>query len=277
MGRPKAAVLKKFKDYDKLHTVQTKMMSGVTFNTLLPIKETKEFFVSCEVWAYCASKFKKKKKNVEKLEVNIPILKDAEAIEFLNKHAWNDKDLYEDETEASEFLKRLYPNHKFVYFYELDYLLGAYIQGSLISYDEEGNVEEPTERDLKQRGNYTRKYHMFFGVRPEDNVPHIAKLFKAYRDYNKEKLGDKYDDKENTRLYGLYADAQEKYLMENNDLTELFITLAKHGVCLPMYFTNGTADWYKEKYGKTCAYAHAGEVFFIPTEDTVYLNVRRHF
>ena len=279
MGRPKAVIHENFHLYDKLHTEQTRMMSGVEMTTLHPIKETKEYYMGIEVWAYCASKFKRKKKNLKNLEVNINVLTDSKGVEFLKKHSWSDKVLGQDETEASDFLKRLYPNKKFIYFYELDSILGAFNHGNFVRYDrdENGNhittESEPREGDLDQRAYYTHKYNKWF----MNDVPHIKKLYDKYHKYRNEKGNKNYDEKEKTRLFGEYYDAERKYVMENFDLTDTFRKLGEHAVCLPMSFSDPTAEWYEEKYGKTCAYSHAGEVFFIVTEGTIYLNVKRHF
>ena len=69
-------------------------------------------------------------------------------------------------------------------------------------------------------------------------------------------------------MYSVY----QKY-----NLTPLFIEIGKHSVCYPVAFTDGTADWHKEKYGKTCSYAHAGEIYFVVTPDAVYFEIKRHF
>ena len=139
---------------------------------------------------------------------------------------------------------------------------------------------EPTENDLKSRGRFTHKYNRFFATRKDQNIPHIKQLYNAYHNYTKEGLEglqEKYDEDEKHRLFEVYYNAEQEYLMKYHDMTDLFITLSRHGVCLPMYFSDGTADWHKEKYGKSCSYAHAGEVFFIPTKDAIYLNINRHF
>ena len=277
MGRPQTVSIKTFPKYDKLHTEQTKMMSGISFNTLYPIKETPLFYMSCEVWAYCASKFKKKKKNLPKLEVNIPTLTDKESIDFLaEKVRKGDKYIKDDVLEAKTFLQRLYPDHEYKFFYELDYIFNGYIQGDYISYDSDGNVEEPTEYELKHRAYVSTKYNRFIGMRKDEPVTHLKVLYEKYQAYEKIK-GDKKSGDIKQELYNEFADAQEKYILEHHDMTDMFIKISQHGVCLPMAFTNNTAEWSKEKYGKLVGYAHAGECFFVVTPDTIYLNVKRHF
>tara|TARA_R110000796_G_scaffold11198_1_gene37332 strand:- start:675 stop:1514 length:840 start_codon:yes stop_codon:yes gene_type:complete len=279
MGRPQTVSIKTFPKYDKLHTQITKMMSGISFNTLYPIKETPLFYISCEVWAYCANKFKIKKKNLDKLEVNIPTLTDTEAIKFLADKVWKSSDIAKDGDvlEAKTFLQRLYPNHEYKFFYELDVLFSGYIQGDFISYDRDGNVEEPSEHQLDNRAYYSRKYNQFIGIGKDNEIPHIKTLWDIYQTFNKTARKGKEDDDKGQELYNAYANAQEKYIMEHCDMTEIFIKLGKHGVCLPMAFTNNTAQWSKDKYGKLVGYAHAGECFFIVTPKIIYLNVKRHF
>lgn len=277
MGRPQAVSIKTFPKYDKLHTELTKMMSGISFNTLYPIKETEQFYLSCEVWAYCASKFKIKKKNLSKLEVNIPILTDKKAIKFLADNVWKGDDFIKDDVlEAKTFLQRLYPDHKYKFFYELDVIFGGYIHGHFIRYDKDGNVKEPTKHELDRRAYYSHRYNRFIGI-GKNEIPHIKELYDKYCEYKKEEIGDDYNKDKKQELYNAFSDAQEEYIMKHCDMTETFITLSKHGVCLPMAFTNNTAEWSKEKYGRLVGYAHSGECFFIVTPDTIYLNVTRHF
>lgn len=277
MGRPQAVSIKTFPLYDKLHTEMTKMMSGVSFNTLYPIKETPLFYLSCEVWAYCASKFKRKKKNLPKLEVNIPTLTDKTCVDFLADKVWKgDKHMENDVLEAANFLRRLYPNHEYKFFYELDVIFGGYINGDYISYDRDGNLEEPTPHQLKHRAYYSAKYNRFIGMRKDEPVTHLKELYEKYIAYEEIK-GDKESADKSQALYNAFADAQEEYIMEHHDMTDMFIKISKHGVCLPMAFTNNTAEWSREKYGKLVGYAHAGECFFVVTPDVIYLNVKRHF
>jgi hypothetical protein len=277
MSRPKKVVYENFKNYDKLHSEPTKMISGVQLNILYPIKETKEYYISCEVWASCASQFKRKKKNIGKLEVNIKTLTDKESVNFLEKNCWGGKELDSDEKEASEFLRKLYPEHKFKYFYELSNLINSFSSGKFVRYDNSGNEAEATERDKDVRGSYIHKYNLMYGVIEENNVPHVKALYDKYDSYRKDKDSPNYSEDKQNELFSAYFEAERKYLYENLDMTSIFRSVGEHAVCLPMAFSNGTADWYKEKYGETCAYAHAGESFFVVTSDSIFIDVSRHF
>lgn len=163
MGRPKRVSFKTFAEYNKLHTKKTKMMSGVEQTTLYPVKETKEFYQSIEVWAYCASKFRMKKKNVE-LKIDIPIITDEKTVQFLNEKCWKDyvkKSFVEERTdmiEAVAYLDKVFPKHEKVYFYELGGLIGLYVQGTLVSFDDNGKVEERSEHNKEQIEYYKSKY-----------------------------------------------------------------------------------------------------------------------
>ncbi len=267
MGRPKAVNIDTFHLYDKLHTKKTKMMSGVEMTTLYPIKETEQFYMSIEVWAYCASKFKHKKEGFT-LSVDIPVISDQKTIDFLDKkakHNWMERRKDESETkEIVAMLDRLYPNHKKAYFYELDSIISGYNNGAFLSYDKDGNIEEPTEHDIKERKYYTHKYNRFY-----HDVPEIKQAYEAY--------DNETDQKKKTEKFSIYSDLEENYAYENNCLDDVFLNIGKNSVCYPVAFTRNTAEWSKEKYGKLIGYAHAGEIYFVVTPDTIYFEVKRHF
>ncbi len=268
MGRPKAVNIETFHLYDKLHTKKTKMMCGVEMTILYPIKETKDFYLSHEVWAYCASKFKAKKKGF-KLSVDIPAITDQKTIDFLNEEAWHDwaeKEKEESEMkEALGMLNKLFPNHKKIYFYELNSILTAFNHGTLISYDDKGNIKEPSENQLKRRKNMTHKYHMYSG----HDVPEIKKAYDTYHKAKKE------SDK--TEKYKIYHELTTNHAYINSCLDDVFLNIGKNAVCYPVAFTKSTADWSKDKNGKLIGYAHAGEIFFVVTPDAVYFETTRHF
>lgn len=264
MGRPRGVNFKTFHLYDKLHTEKTKMYSGVEMTTLYPIKETDHYYVSPEVWAYCASRFKAKKYKTT-LNVDIPILTDEKAIEVLERRAWKDwvvKKINEDKSdmkEAISLLDKVFPNKEKLYYFELDSLLGAYNQGSFISYDKEGNIEEPTQHCLENRVYYNSKCYM--GGKDEKLTALYAKL-----------KGEK-DEK----ALGKIFDAIEQYKFEHYNVVPQLIEIGKHSVCYPVAFSDNTAEWSKEKYGKLLGYAHAGEIFFVATPDKVFFEIKRHF
>ncbi len=231
MGRPKAVILKNFKEYNLFHTEKTKMFSGVSITSLYPVKETDQFYRSIETWCYCTYIFKCKKRNVE-LTVSIPTIIDEKTISFLNKHIYNGclgEHQKRDLTEAESLLDRVFPDRKKVFFYELDKIIGDYIDGNFERFDCETGMPEPlTDDDMLNQRYYNWK---FSGGRVEKLI---------------------------------------------NVVSELTI-IGRNAVCYPVAFTRGTADWYMEKHGKTCPYAHAGEIFFVSTPDTIFFNVARHY
>jgi hypothetical protein len=268
MGRPKAANLKTFSLYNLLHTVKTKMYCGVELTTLHSIKENAIWYTSIEVWAFCASKFKAKKKNVT-LSVDIPLVTDEKAIAFLNKHCWAnrvEKEINDNDSETIEIvaaLKKLFPDKEPVYFYELDSLIVAWCNGSFLSYDDNGNVETPRKHHIDNQKYYSNKY-----IRSVD-APHIVALEKKWTDEKNKELKERYLDE--------YFNAKEEYVFKHHNLTDVFIEICKNAVCYPFIFSKNTAEWSREKYGKLVGYAHAGEIFFVQTPDKVFFNVTRHF
>ncbi len=271
MGRPKAVIFEKFHLYDKLHTKKIKMMSGTEITTLYPIKETDLFYRSIEVWASCSYHFKHKKKDF-KLEVNIPVIEELKTQQFLNKKCWagwvakclNDNDKRTSEMkESTELLSKLFPDKKLVYFYELNSIIHAYCSGTFISYDNNGNIEEPSEHNMKNRKYYTHKYEKF--------IPD-ASLIKLRDKWTSEK-----DEKKSEVYLTEYHTAEEEYAYKNHCLDNVFIEIGKNAVCYPVAFSKGTAEWSKEKDGKYIAYAFAGEIYFVVTKDAVYFETCRHF
>lgn len=266
MGRPKAVNLKTFNQYDKLHTTKVKMYSGVEMTALYPIKETDEFYRSIESWSYCASTFKAKKKNCT-LEVNIPIITNPKTIEFLNKNCWSEWVIKQkDNSEMIEtlaFLKRLFPDKEAVYFYELDSLLCAYNHGHFISYDDNGEIKPISKNILEQQKYYNGKYNRF-----PDNEE-CVKMRKRWTEETNETLKKQYLTE--------YLNFEKDYSFKHNNLVETFIEIGQNAVVYPVAFTNGTADWHLKEYGKVCPYAHAGEIYFVVTDDKVFFEVKRHF
>jgi hypothetical protein len=269
MGRPKAANFKTFHLYDKLHTKKTKMMSGVEMTTLYPIKETEQFFISPEVWAYCASKFRAKKKNGFKLNVDIPVITDEKTEAFLAKHCWKDFVQKEtdkkrtDFTETVALFKRIFPDKEPIFFYELDSLINLYIQGSIVSYDRDGKPEPLSEHDIENQKYCNSKYNRF---------PKATEVKEAEVKWTSET-----DEKKKEEYLTDYIKISEEHSFKNNNLIDVFLEIGKNSVCYPVAFSHGTADWHKKEYGKKCPYAEAGEIFFVVTKDKVYFEVKRHF
>lgn len=267
MGRPKSVNIKSFHEYNLLHTTKVKMYSGVKITALYPIKETEQFYLSQEVWAYCASKFRMKKKNLPALTVDIPVITDEKTVQFLNDRCWPDWTKKErtntEMQEAIALLKRVFPDKEAVFFYEIESIIGSYIQGSLIRYDENGNVEPVDERMLKNQKYYNSKYSRFI------NVPEVNAYRDRWTNATDEKLKAKYLDE--------YMDFENNWAFEHKNLIAEFIQIGENAVVFPVAFTDNTAEWSKEKYGKLVGYAHAGEIFFVTTADKVYFEVKRHY
>jgi len=270
MGRPKTVNIKTFPLYNKLHTELVKMYSGVTMTALYPIKETDKFFVSSEVWAYCCSKFRRKKTGF-KLSVNIPTITDAKTIAFLEEHCWTDWvtkhiDEESDIKETIDLLKNIFPDKEAVFFYELDSIINAYTHGSFISYDENGILKKQSERAIKDCKYYTNKYFRYNGF--EDFA-----VKAAYDEYHNFRGNEKMKSAKFTIYYNLSQD----YNYKNFCLDDVFIEIGKNSVCYPVAFTDNTAEWSIEKYGKLIGYAHAGEIFFVVTPTKIYFEIKRHY
>ena len=267
MGRPKTVNFKTFHEYNLIHTEKVKMRSGVYMTALYPIKETEQFYRSIEVWANYASVFKRKKKGFT-LSVNIPTITDEKTIEFLNKKAWHDWTIYNkdssDVKETLAMLDKLFPNHKKSYFYELDSILSFFAHGHFVRYDADGNVVEPTDYDIENRKYLTYKYNKFNFDNPE-----IRAAFEEYRKADSDEIRD--------QKFKIYYDLDEDFAYKNHCLTDVFISIGQNGVCYPVAFSDNTAEWSREKYGKLIGYAHAGEILFVVTPDTVYFEIKRHF
>jgi hypothetical protein len=268
MGRPKAVSIKTFPQYNLLHTEKVKMYSGVYMTALFPIKETEQFYLSIEVWSHMCSKFKRKKAGFE-LKLDIPTITDEKTINFLAEHAWHDwvekekSRKQSDTAEVVEYLNKIFPDKKKVFFYELDSILTAYAQGTFISYDDNGEIEKPSEHDIDTRKYYTHKYERYV------DHPTIKALFEAY---HAEK-----DEVKKKECFTKYHTAEREYVYKHRNLDSVFMELGKNGVAYPVAFSDGTADWYKKEYGKVCPYAHAGEIYFVVTPDTIYFERKRHF
>lgn len=268
MGRPKRVNFDTFHLYDKLHTKKTKMMCGVEMTTLYAIKETALYYLSIEVWAYCASKFKAKKKGF-KLNVDIPVIENEKTCAFLDKHCWKDwvakdrGDKHSDIPETVALLDKLFPGKEKIFFYELDSLISAYNCGSLISYNDDGSIEEPSNHDIESQKYYNAKYNRHI------QTPELTKLRTKWTSEKDEKLKNKYLKE--------YVNAEHNYAYKYHNCIDTLIDIGKHSVCYPVAFSRGTAEWSKEKYGKEIAYAKAGEIFFVQTKDKIYFEIKRHF
>lgn len=267
--RRQNADYKQFPQYNRLHSKETKMYSGVIGHTLYPMKETSKYYVSLAVWASCASNCRVKKPGG--LSVNIPLLTDAAAIKFLEEHCWKDwttKHAEDSDTrEAVELLRKLFPEKASVYFYELDSVIKAYYNGTFISYSENGQIEEPHTRHIEMRKYYTHKYYRWVAETEDSDTKAAYEAYRAVKEEGKHK----------EKLFETYHKLSEEYTYAHYNLDSVFIQLGQHCVCYPVYFSDNTAEWSKEKYGKLVGYAHSGEIFFIATADKVYFQISRHF
>ena len=267
MGRPKRVYPSKLPLYDKLHTCKVKMLSGVEMTALHIIKETERFFTSLECWAHCCSKFRRLKHKTE-LKFDIPVIKDENAVEFLNTHAWHDfvserlKEGSTDIAEAIEFMDRVFPGKKKVYFYELNSLLGAYCWGVFGYYDKDGKLEEPTEHQTEQAKYYNSKY-IRDNSKTIENPANVKALLEKYH------AVDSADDKAKTAAYRKYADARDQFLWENHNKTATYKIIGEHSIVCPYAFTKCCVE------GST--YENVGEIYMVVTDDAVYFEICRHF
>lgn len=267
MGRPTRVYPNSLPKYNLLHTRKVKMYCGTEITGLHLVKETDQFHISLESWAFCCSSFKQLKFGKE-LKVEIPIATDERVIAFLEKKAWKDyvqKTLTENSNgiiemkETLAFLDRLFPEKRKVYFYELDSLIGAYCHGTFISYDKDGKLEEPNEHELKERKYYSSKYNMAAGRKD----PTVKALYDAYH-----AVSDA-DEKEKHEAFSKYYDAEQDYVYKNFNLTDTFIEMGKSFVVCPYAFSRPTV--------KGSTYEHVGEIFFVVTPDAVFFQTKRHY
>lgn len=267
MGRPKRVYPKTLHLYDKFHTRLVKMMNGTQITALHLIKETEEFFWSLESWAFCCGHFKAKKKNFE-LQFNLPLLSDEKTEAFLNKHAWHDwmqkehKAKDTDMLETTEFLNRLFPDKKKVFFYELKSLVSGFCHGSFVSYDRETGIEEkPSVHAMERRSQHNFKYTGMRTKFPDE----IDALHKTWLAMDEKKVGEKVAD----AAYDKFREKADAYLLENNDLTPVFRKVGEHVIVVPYAFTKCCVEG--------SSYENAGEIYLIITEDTVFFEIERHF
>lgn len=269
MGHPKRVIFSKFKEYSLLHSVKTKMISGVHTTTLFPIKETDQFYRSIEVWSSCASTFKMKKEN-RSLQVDLPIIENEKTSEFLKINSWIDwvtKQVGHGDTDIIEsiaLLDRIFPDKTKIYFYELDSIISAYQWGTFEGYDKDGNIVPRSNQDIEKQKHFCHKYNYLL-----KGVPEINELFCAYtNEKNKEKSEE---------LFKIYHAAEKEYAFKHKNIVFELTDIGRNAVCYPVAFSHGTANWHQEEYGKPCAYANAGEIYFVATNECVFFCTKRHF
>ena len=266
--RPTRVYPKSLPKYNKLHTEKVRMWCGTEITALHCIKETQHFYISISSWAFCCSTFKKLKYNTE-LKVDIPILTDENAKTFLNHHAWHDWVQKEktdrknsDMIETLDFLKRVFPDKKPVYFYELKSLVSAYCHGSFINYDRETDeIKKPDSHDIKTRKYYTKKY---FGEISGNDVEYpdfLQESSKAWRECK--------DEEKRSELLSKHHDLERDWYYKNHNLTDTFIEVCKNVIVTPYIFTDCCVAG--------SSYENAGDIYMIVTNDTVYFETERHF
>jgi len=255
MGRPKRVVFENFHLYDKFHTEKAKMYSGVEMTTLYAIKETEKFYMGIEVWAFCASKFKAAKAN-KTLEVKIPIITDEKTIKFLEENCW--VNYSEQRNENSDFdetitlLNRLFPDKKKHFIFELDGIISTYCNGGFLP---------------KKLGDMAKYYNQKYNKFCEDEEVKTKML----------KWTSEKDEDLRKQYLKEYRDFEKEYTWLNHNLVDVLNQIGENCICYPVAFSRGTAEWSKEKYGKEIAYAKAGEIFFVVTNDSIYYEIKRHY
>lgn len=270
MGRPSAVNFKTFHEYDKLHSHTTHQITGTKITVLYHIKETAQFYRSIPVWAYCASTFKRKKKNLE-LKVDLPMIEDPKTIEFLEEHCWKDWTTKEKENndmvEALAMLKKVYPDHEAIYFYELDSIISAYIWNSFT---------DDKEHSIDRAKRFHSKYHYHLAI---DESPEVEAAYKEYHAAQAKLNEDKTPEAEKLKseAFRKYYDLNLDYLYKNHNINDILINIGSNAVCYPTAFSRNTAEWSREKYGKLVGYAHVGEIYFVATKDKIYFEFKRHY
>jgi hypothetical protein len=240
------------------------------------IKETPQYYISIDTWSSCCSPYKKKKKYAD-LQVNYPMATDEDVINFLDKKAWHEwvneclsgsKSKHKDTEmhEAIEMLDKIFPHHEKVYFHELRSIIAAYNHGTFLSYDyRTKELEEPTEHEIKRRKYFTGKYKGFFSDEDIQLPDNVVKLREKY--WKLSKKGAR--DEKQTKAFRAWKDAEEDYLYENHDLTDMFVRMCKKAIVLPMAFSSPSVEG--------SAYEHAGELYLIITPNKIYFEIERHY
>lgn len=268
MGRPRRVIFEKFGDYNMLHTERNRMFSGVHTTILYPIKETEQYYRSIQVWASCASAFKRKKKNLT-LKVDIPVITNEKTVKFLTDNYWKDwveKELNGNSSEMIEciaLLSKLFPDKEMRYFYEFESIINSYQWGTFESFDDNGNAKPFKTSHIDRQKYYCSKYKIFL-LEPE-----IKALYDNY--------SSEIDEVKKKKLFNVYYEAKNEYVFKHYNIVEQLTDIGRHSVCYPVAFSKGTATWYMEKYNKPCSYANAGKIHFVVTNDSVYFSVVRHY
>jgi hypothetical protein len=268
MARPKRVYPSKLHLYDKLHTVKVKMYAGMYITALHLIKETAQFFISIESWAFCCSTFKALKYGT-KLNVDIPVIKNEKTINFLKLYAWHDwierqlKDSDSDMAQAIKLLDKLFPEKKKEYFYELHSLIAAYCHGTFVRYKDDGSVDE-RNHDIEHRKYYIHKYKGMFN---REGIKFPAEINKLNNIYLKTIKGK--DEKAQKIAFDNYYKALNDYLYEHHNITDTFISIGENSIVCPYIFTHQCV--------KGSSYENAGDIYMVVTDDTVYFEIQRHF
>jgi hypothetical protein len=245
MFRKNLANLKTFHKYNLLHSYKTTSYENKELTVLLKMKETPFYYTSISVWAFCTSS--KKIKKPFSLSYNIPVITDDKSISLLKNKGRRINPEDSDQLESFKDLKSLFPLKKIYHLYDLEKIITKWYHGMF-----DRNIHLPTLKYLN---------HDFF-IETDDII-------------SKEWVKKINLEKDKDTMLNLYSGWTD-YIFENFNLIETFKDIGQHAVCYPTIFTKNTANW-SLKNGRYTEFAHAGEIWFVQTEDSIYFDITRHF
>lgn len=262
MARPKRVFPDKLHLFNLMHTQKVMMMSGVQLTALHLVKETPQYYISIDSWAFCCSQFKRKKKNGP-LSVNIPTVTSKKAVELLERKAsdhWVQKRLdagCSEMKEAIAFLDGLFPDKRKVYLHEFKDLIASYCHGVFGRFDTEtGEPVKEWDNALERRKDINRRYCV------KGEMPKlIVELYEAYKNEK--------DEKKQEAALEKYLDAKTDYLYENDNVIPELMEITQNAVVCPYAFSSPTVEG--------SSYEHAGSFYFVVTENAVFFQVARSF
>lgn len=250
----RAVVYKNASQYNLLHTTKVTLWNGNVVTALYNLKETAKFYTSMSTWGGIKA-FKAKKENVD-ISVDIPIITDEKTIHFLEiSHYVN----YVDESHKNELeaFAKIFPNKKIKYSPKLKEYSRAF-----------------THNHFKDKRNETIEYIK------DINRETCTTLQIPLPDDIKCLDDDYFSEKDDEKRFTIYQEIQKSkndFFYNNHNQTEMLDYIGKNTVIYPMAFQESTFEWYKEDHGKEFPAAHAGEVYFVTTDDSVYFTKNRHF
>jgi hypothetical protein len=249
--RPNRVYPNKLNLYTKKHTQKIKMMSGVELTALYLLKETNQYYISIDSWAFCCSTLKRKKKNLN-LNLNLPILEDLETIEILNENSnldWLESGLNNNESDMVEsfnFLRDLFPNKHITYLPEFsNYIVLNYCWDKL-NLNNERNKDEKSINRLKR---LNRKFIEF---------SHIDTYKPLFEKLNSGEIDMK-----------TFISERDDFLFKNYNIIDKLNLIGKNTIVCPYIFSDRCVEG--------SSYENAGEIYMVVTKDTVYFECSRHF